>query len=88
MACPDVTGAGLGAEAYFVGEVELHRVVSFPLDHVNDAMLQAWLRDGSEGCVEIDLYRYVTLYMVKCTRQTFTSPIVMSTNIFVSTLGM
>ena len=60
--CHHIAGAGLGAEAYFVGEVELHRVVSFPLDHVNDAMLQAWLRDGNEGCVEIDLFRYVTLH--------------------------
>ena len=62
MPWDNVAGAGLGAEAYFVGEVELHRVVSFPLDHINDAMLQAWLRDGKEGCVEIDLFRYMMLH--------------------------
>ena len=63
---------GVGADAFFVGEMELRRTVAFPIKDLSDATLQRWLgSQGQEGghdsdsdsgrsCLRIDLESHVT----------------------------
>ena len=57
---------GVGADAFFVGEMELRRTIAFPIKDLSDATLQRWLggqdggHDSSRNCLRIDLESHVT----------------------------
>lgn len=63
---------GVGADAFFVGEMELNRTITFPIKDLSDAVLQGWLRGQEEGgescsgsgsgrgCLRIDLESHIT----------------------------
>jgi hypothetical protein len=63
---------GVGADAFFVGEMELKRTITFPIKNLSDAVLQGWLtgqEEGDEGgtgsssgrgCLRIDLESHIT----------------------------